>query len=670
MNTITKMIAQPQKILFIVGALLLFSGLAFADDSEFETRGLIQSIGEDSLVVNGFIFDVDNETEIEADHNDSLTFADLKVGDFVEVEGFANDSTRYYAEKIELERENHSHHEMEMKGTIARLGENSLQVNNYTFYVDGSTKFERDDHGHFGFADLQVGMRVEVNGSQQQNGQHIARKIKLQEHDRDGHEDFEISGTIDSVLTDTIVIDQMRFLVDAATRIKLDDRVYGSLSDLAEGMYVEVKAVVLDDGSNLAIKIEVEDEDDNEIEITGTIDSVGTDFLLILNYMVHIDSSTDVLNHDAAGLTIADLEQGQRVKVKGELIAENTILADWVKIKQFHNSEVEFTGQIMAMEQNRIQVGQTYFLLDSNCVFLDHNKNQIGYDQLSLGMFVEIKGYRHMDGNLYALRLRIEDHTSGKIELTGTVEALTPVSITVNGIEFFVDSTVAVFDLQNMPISFTDLVLADVVEIKGRLQADGSYLAVCIKLEDTTSLTVVVGNVSAMSADYLWINGPQFRLTNRSVLLDDNYTAIEASDLNAGDAIVVWAITDISGTSEILQVKLDKAVSTTTAAKEEQLSVQLPQTLELHANYPNPFNPSTNISFTISNASFKNIRLEVFDITGRKIKTLYNGLLDDGNYTFKWNGTNNFNRVVSSGIYFYRVSMGANVISKKMTLMR
>ncbi len=659
------------RLFTVVIALLMLSGIAVADDSDFETQGVIESIGADSLVVNGFIFDVDNDTEIKTDHRGNAGFADLKVGDFVEVEGVEKDSSRYYAKKIERKGNHHSSkHDLKMKGMISELGEDYLTVNNYTFFVDSTTRYEGKHRASFSFADLQVGMRVEVKGVKMDNGDFLAVKIEMEDHsEHDSDNDFEVKGTIDSVLSAAVVINNTQFSIDDQTRIELDHHVFGTLNDLSAGMYVEVKASRLSDGSYYARKIEVENENDTRVKITGAIDSVGTDFLMVLNYTVQIDSNTQIMDYNKAALTLADLENGQRVQIKGKLIAENTILADRIKVKPFHQSDIELTGQITFLEPGRIQVGQSSFMLDSATVILDNNRNSMTADQLAVGMLVEIKGFMHNDGNLHALRIKVENQANDEIELTGSIEALTAGSLTVNGIEFLVDSTVMVFDLQHNLITFADLAPTDLVEVRALLQADGSYLAVRIKLEDTSNLIVVAGIISAKSANAMWIDGPQYQITAQSVLLDSQYQPTDLTQFNTGDQVMLWAVASNGSASELLQVKLDKTASVTTGAAEQTLA-QVPQTLQLHANYPNPFNPSTTISFTLAKSEFNRVRLEVYDITGRKIKTLFNGVLNDGSYSFKWNGTNFANQVVSSGVYFYRISTGANVISKKMTLMR
>jgi hypothetical protein len=96
--------------------------------------------------------------------------------------------------------------------------------------------------------------------------------------------------------------------------------------------------------------------------------------------------------------------------------------------------------------------------------------------------------------------------------------------------------------------------------------------------------------------------------------------------------------------------------------------VSLPSEISLDQNYPNPFNPGTEISFTIPSES--KVSLEVYDILGRRITTLLSGNLDAGHYTARWEGTNECGNSVSTGMYFYTLSVGDTRLSKKMLLLK
>jgi len=87
------------------------------------------------------------------------------------------------------------------------------------------------------------------------------------------------------------------------------------------------------------------------------------------------------------------------------------------------------------------------------------------------------------------------------------------------------------------------------------------------------------------------------------------------------------------------------------------------------SNYPNPFNPSTTIEFSIHNDS--NVELVIFNIKGQKVKQLVSDQHTAGQHSIVWNGEDNFGNSVSSGIYFYQLKIDGKVRkSKKMILMK
>jgi flagellar hook assembly protein FlgD len=93
-----------------------------------------------------------------------------------------------------------------------------------------------------------------------------------------------------------------------------------------------------------------------------------------------------------------------------------------------------------------------------------------------------------------------------------------------------------------------------------------------------------------------------------------------------------------------------------------------PLNFSLEQNYPNPFNPTTTISFKIPQKS--KVLLEIFDIFGKRIKTLIDDELKTGTYKVEWNGRDEKGNPLSSGIYIYRLSAGKVFLTKKMTLIK
>lgn len=102
-------------------------------------------------------------------------------------------------------------------------------------------------------------------------------------------------------------------------------------------------------------------------------------------------------------------------------------------------------------------------------------------------------------------------------------------------------------------------------------------------------------------------------------------------------------------------------------------AVPISKQLRIEGNVPNPFNPNTTIRFEIpdlSPGSDPNVRLDVFDVAGRRIRTLWQGPLAPGSHDLTWNGRDASGSTVGSGIYFARLNAGDLYTSLKMTLVK
>ncbi len=91
--------------------------------------------------------------------------------------------------------------------------------------------------------------------------------------------------------------------------------------------------------------------------------------------------------------------------------------------------------------------------------------------------------------------------------------------------------------------------------------------------------------------------------------------------------------------------------------------------VHLHSNYPNPFNPVTNIAFDLNRN--ETVSLKVYNLKGQLVKTLVNkDYLEKGNHIYIWNGIDNQDKQVSSGVYFYKLEGENHSQTKKMLLLK
>ena len=99
---------------------------------------------------------------------------------------------------------------------------------------------------------------------------------------------------------------------------------------------------------------------------------------------------------------------------------------------------------------------------------------------------------------------------------------------------------------------------------------------------------------------------------------------------------------------------------------EDNVIVQTPEVF-LHQNYPNPFNPSTTIEFSIQKDS--NIELSIYNIKGQKVRTLADNDFAQGSHSIIWNGDDEYNKPVGSGIYYYKLNVNGKTEAVRKCLL-
>ena len=94
----------------------------------------------------------------------------------------------------------------------------------------------------------------------------------------------------------------------------------------------------------------------------------------------------------------------------------------------------------------------------------------------------------------------------------------------------------------------------------------------------------------------------------------------------------------------------------------------IPMQFALHNNYPNPFNPVTTISFDLPEENYTEVA--IYNMMGQKIRTLHTGNMTAGRHHILFDGVNDQNQLLGSGVYFYRVVAGEFQATKKMMLVK
>jgi hypothetical protein len=99
-----------------------------------------------------------------------------------------------------------------------------------------------------------------------------------------------------------------------------------------------------------------------------------------------------------------------------------------------------------------------------------------------------------------------------------------------------------------------------------------------------------------------------------------------------------------------------------------QIDNGVPSEYQLEQSYPNPFNPTTHITYDLPKSGA--VTLDVYNAIGQRVKTLVNSVQSAGRWSVEWNGTDDAGLRVASGVYFYRLATPGVVMTRKMVLMK
>ena len=206
----------------------------------------------------------------------------------------------------------------------------------------------------------------------------------------------------------------------------------------------------------------------------------------------------------------------------------------------------------------------------------------------------------------------------------------------------------------------------------------GGYLVICRDSADFSQSFPEVDN---------YIGEIDFGLSNGGELirlLDDNDGLVDFVNYDDADPWPTEA-DGIGNTLELLNPTLDNNISESWTASFVEFGTpghqnssydaltndvdnNLPSVFVIHQNFPNPFNPKTNISYDLPNDSYTVVK--VYDLLGKHVKTLIDREQTAGYKTLVWDSKNEHGENVSAGVYIYQIKSGLNLSSKKMILLK
>ncbi|MBT4576158.1 MAG: T9SS type A sorting domain-containing protein [Candidatus Cloacimonetes bacterium] len=206
----------------------------------------------------------------------------------------------------------------------------------------------------------------------------------------------------------------------------------------------------------------------------------------------------------------------------------------------------------------------------------------------------------------------------------------------------------------------TDVVEYSIISSGNDLPEVVSLSTIDVNQEDYEGVLVHINN--AECTDY--------NPTYGEWLVDDGSGAIMINDMiyafepTIGEVYEITGLVDYAYGSYRIEPRYSSDINIASSANEDVVNIDFNL-----SNYPNPFNPTTTISFEVRQTS-SFITLEVFNLKGQEVKQLISTQLQAGKHSVIWNGTDSNDQPVSSGIYFYKLISGEHKQTKKMLLLK
>ena len=170
-----------------------------------------------------------------------------------------------------------------------------------------------------------------------------------------------------------------------------------------------------------------------------------------------------------------------------------------------------------------------------------------------------------------------------------------------------------------------------------------------------------IGNINTPGIEFFTYNTGYYTFLVESIEMIHTW---RAAKLDVGDP---WVSTGQNQWTYNLDER-NWAVFTLATAVENYGVADIPKAYKLFRNYPNPFNPTTTITYQLPKAS--QIRLTVYNLLGQEVRTLVNTKQAAGSYSIEWNSRDNNNELVPTGVYVYKIEAGDFVQSRKMVLVK
>ena len=337
-----------------------------------------------------------------------------------------------------------------------------------------------------------------------------------------------------------------------------------ALSAIAVGSFVEIDGALQADGTVLARRISIEDEqhEAGRVALVGALTAIDGNKLTVGGVLVTLSASTEILRGDVK-VDASTLKIGDRLLVRGQVQADQSIAATRVRVLGDDDQEEEdfhVTGEVTAVSSDRgtFSIGDTLMAVDAHTQFEGFG-GPASLADLKVGDRVDAEVVKQADGSLLAKEVRRfhpPQPPSPAIIAVGPIEAVSESSITVASIAFSVSSQ-TIIRRGDATVALSDLKVGDSALVKGRPSGAGPVADVILVApgQPPEELVAVTGPIEAVGTDSVTVAGKLFKVDTHTVIVRGR-TNVSLASLAVGEMAEVQAAVSSDGTLVALLVRV------------------------------------------------------------------------------------------------------------------
>lgn len=473
---------------------------------------------------------------------------------------------------------------------------------------------------------------------------------------------LRVTGTIEEKTDSTITVAGLVFIVDPSISAQDDQKEDITYASLLVGQRIVIEGIsFLDD--NFALDIYQEELRENEILITGKGESLSTNTVTVAGVTLDVNNETQVYDTNNFPIQFTDLTVGLMLEVSADFNDMDQLIATRIKVERHIDDEIKLHGNVEEVTKSAMTVLGQQLTITPNTLLLGRDNLRINIAAFSAGTLVSVDADLQPDGQRIALQIKQETEDTSQIRVNGVADSVASDMLVVAGVQLILDNNAVILDTHGDPLSQEALDIGQSLEVKAELQSDNIPVVKEIRLRVVTS---IAGTISNMSDNGFAIGPFNVIAGDKAIFLNQNNQPVAASSIGTSSiAKARVVLQDNNFTAS--KIKVLQNVSNTVTSWEQ---IDLPKGFELLANYPNPFNPTTTISFNIKQHADMPVSLIIYNTLGRKVRTLIHEAMNAGHYSVEWNARDEVDQPVASGIYLYRLQVGDLQISRSMTLIK